>query len=125
MSRLLSKEQIKTCEDMKEQEVYVPEWSGTVIIKPFTMEERTQVRENSKVYNEKTNEFEIDADQLDLVTFIYGVREPEFGMADLPWLKKDKNSGAIARVVRVIAQKSGMLPDSEGDALKNSKETQQ
>lgn len=122
---LLSKDQIKNCEDMKEQEVFIPEWKGSVIIKPFTMEERKNVREHSKVFNEKTQEFEIDVDQLDLVTFIYGVREPEFGMADLPWLKKDKNSGAIARAVKVIAQKSGMLPDSEGDAVKNSNETQQ
>lgn len=122
---LLTKDQIKSCEDVKDIEVYVPEWKGTVVVRAFTMDERKSVRDNAKIFNEKTNEFEIDVDQLDLATFIHGVREPEFGMADLPWLKKDKNSGAIARVVRVIAEKSGMLPDSEGEAVKNSNETQQ
>lgn len=118
---ILSIENIKSANDIKDETIFIPEWNGEVVVRALTIEERRNLREVSKEFNQKSGKIEIDADKFDVMTVIIGCRNPEFSITDYLWLK-EKSAGAIMRIARHIGKKSGMLPESEEEIIKNSKD---
>lgn len=97
----LTLEQIWEADDLKHEVLDVPEWGGTIEIKPLTKGEHQDARRRSIKRNE------IDPDLLELNLLVAGVVEPKLSLEDGERLKR-KNAGVIERILRDILRLSGL-----------------
>lgn len=101
----LTLDQIWDADDLKHEEVDVPEWGGTIEIKPLTKGEHQECRIKSMKRGE------VDPDLLELHLFCAGVVEPSFSHEDGERLKR-KNAGVIERILKRILVISGFDPSA-------------
>lgn len=112
-----TKAQILAVNDIREEEMEIPEWDCTLRIRGFTLAQRHRVFEQAT--NSTTKE--VNSLRATLLTFIEGVIEPRFSMTDMDALR-DK-SAAVERVSMRILALSGVGKDALEASIKNS-ETQ-
>lgn len=113
----LTKLQIQEADDLKTEEVEVPEWGGSVLVRSLSVQEGTALSErmqdeNGKIINELAT----------LYSLIYGVADPVFSEEDAAWLKQ-KSLGAVTKVTNVFMRLNGFDKQAVNEARKNSSET--
>lgn len=111
----LTVDEIVACPDLEEQDVYVPQWKGSVRIRSFTKAQQQDLRRQAT--DPRTDK--IDTDKMELLVFCRGVVEPRFDDIQFLNLKK-KSAAAIDTVLRAVFALSGLTPEaakSGGDAL--------
>ncbi len=111
----LTREQILAANDIREEEVEVPEWGTTIRIRGFTLSQR------HRVFDMATKDGMINGLRATILTFIEGVVDPRFSMSDYDALR-DK-SAAVERVAMRILALSGVGKDALESAIKNSEPT--
>jgi hypothetical protein len=114
---IVTREQVLQAQDLKEELIPVPEWGGEVRVRSFTLAQRLHVL--SLADRNGT----IDAKRAEALTFIEGVAEPKFSMADYDALCA-KSNAPIARINARIMALSGIGGDAVEQARKNSEPTQ-
>lgn len=122
-TKFLSIDQIKKAQDLETVEVYIPEWKGAVLIRPFTLKERGEVRKRSGQQKQDPDgnwTTEYDAEEMEIESILAGVRNPDdpsqklFGREDRAWLLGEKSSGALSKISKAILDASGMGGDAVG-----------
>lgn len=110
--RLLTVDEILTAPDLTEKRVEVPEWGGSVKVRSLTKGQQHAIRQAAR-----RSDGEIDSDYVEILMFVEGVIEPRFDLKQAALLK-DKNAGAVDRVLAVILEISGMTPKAVKEAEK-------
>lgn len=105
----LTLEQIWEADDLKHETVDVPEWGGTIEIKPLTKGEHQECRRKS------IKRGEVDPDLLELNLLCAGVVDPKLTQEDGERLKR-KNAGTIERLLRDILRISGLDQNAVSEA---------
>lgn len=100
----LTVEDILTSVDVKPEKVEVPQWKGSVTIRPFTKEAQQRARKQAMTNGE------IDTDRLEMILFIEGVTEPKFTEEHYDQLLQ-KNAAAVDLVLTKIMAVSGITED--------------
>ncbi len=117
----LSKADIRKINDIKVEQVDVPEWGGYVKVRAMTGFERdqfdmlmTSTGDDGKV------KFQIHNLRLHMVVAccVDDDGNQLFDESDRAWLM-EKSAGALERVASVAMRLSGMMPDSKGKAVAN------
>jgi hypothetical protein len=122
---MLTKEQILKAKDLVTQEVDVPEWGGTVIVKGMTGTERDSFEQaiiDTKGKSTKTNLANIRA-RLCSLTMVDDKGERLFADSDMIGLGK-KAAKAIDRVFAVAQDLNGMSAVDVEELAKNSEAAQ-
>ena len=88
--------------DVREEELDVPEWGVSLLIRGLTKRQQLEVRKNSQLPNGES-----DPSQVELNLFMAGVVEPEFKPEHFGRLL-DKSTGVIDRVNQAITDLSGL-----------------
>lgn len=122
---LLTREQILSADDLKTEEVAVPEWGGSVLVRTLTAHER-DVFEDGLVQTKgkgrnQTREMQL-ADvraKLAALTIVNGEGHQVFNKTDVVDLGK-KSAGALNRVWDVASRLSGMSNEDVDELLGNS-----
>src|SRR3954471_5857192 len=100
MDNFLSADQIWAADDIREQDLDVPEWHGKVRIRALTLEQITHLA--SRVTHRMPNGQEnIDREQSVALTLIYGMVNPKLSESDAARLR-DKSASAVTRIVQAI-----------------------
>ncbi len=111
-----TREQILAFNDIKEEEMSVPEWDATLKIRGFTLAQR------HSIFDRATNSAGVvNGLRATLLTFIAGVVDPPFSEADETALRG--KSAAVERVAMRILALSGVGKDALETAIKNSDPT--
>lgn len=97
---------------LREKDVEVSEWGGSVKIREFTKMVQQQIRKEAKV-----GEQELDLDRMELLMFIHGVVEPQFTVEHYERLRQSSAS-AIDKVLKEITLLSGISEDNIKEAEK-------
>jgi len=122
--RILTKDQILAAEDVKVEEVEVPEWGGVVLVRGMTGIERDEF-ESKLVVGEGPNA-KVDTRNVRAKLVAFCVVDEEgnriFSDADVELLGK-KSAAALQRVFDVAQRLSGMKEDSVKQAIKGLGET--
>ena len=105
----LTVEDILTSIDVKPEVIEVPQWGGTVTIKPFTKKEQQELR------GECMADGEVDTERLEMALFIAGVIEPKFTEEQTEDLRK-KSAAAIDLVLKRITATAGLAEDEAKEA---------
>jgi hypothetical protein len=100
--------------DIKEEEVYVEEWQGTVKIRGFTKAKQQELR--AMATDPKTGQ--VDSLRLELQIFIHGVVDPQFAPIQATELR-EKSAGALDMVLQRIMTISGMTREAIKEAEKS------
>jgi hypothetical protein len=106
--RILSVDDILKANDLAEEVVEVPEWGDGVAVRvrAFTRKRLHELRREATVVT-PGGKSEIDETRLDVLMFIYGVVEPQFGPEHYDLLA-EKSSGALQRVLKRVIALSGL-----------------
>jgi hypothetical protein len=107
-SKILTVEDILTAPDIQERLVEVPEWGGAVKIRSFTKHRQIELRQKALVGNE------VDSERMELLMFVEGVVEPQFGPEHIDLLK-GKSASAMDRVLGAILELGGMTPEAQNE----------
>lgn len=121
--KYLSREDILNINDFETEEVEVPEWNGTVLVKSMTGQERDKFEAslyNFKGGTRKANPENIRAKLVALTVVDAESFEPIFTPADIELLGK-KSVRALNRIFEVAQKLSGITDDDVEDLAKNSK----
>lgn len=113
MSRL-SREQILGAKDITQEEVFVKEWGGSVLVQSLSGAKRAAILKVAM-----SDKGKIDTGKLYPLLMVEGVAEPKFEKADVDALN-EKNSGALETVCKVVMRLSGISADDLEDEEKNS-----
>lgn len=115
-SKRLTRDAILNANDLRQEEIDVPEWGGTLIIRGLSLAEKNLALERAKRGDE------VDGLHATLATFCLGVVEPQFDyMQDRDVLRN--KSAAVERVAMRIFALSGVGKDALEQAVKNSETT--
>jgi hypothetical protein len=113
MSKILKSEDIlKTASSLREKEIEVAEWGGSVKIKEFTKLVQQRIRKEAKGIED-----EIDMDRMELLMFIHGVIDPVFTEENYENLRQTSAS-AIDKVLKEITMLSGITEANIKEAEK-------
>jgi len=122
MSEILTKDQILQAEDIKTEEVDVPEWGGKVLVKTLSGKERDQL-EASVI----TKPGERNLDNLRAKIVALSVVDPTgkrlFTFVDAMGLG-NKSARALDRVFSVAQRLSGFTPEDVKELAKKSEPNQ-
>jgi len=108
-SHVLSMEDILTADDLSTTTVEVPEWGGSVKVRPFTKRQQVSIRKQAQ---SSLQGGEIDVDEFERQVFLAGVVEPEITV-DQYNLLLEKNAQAMDRIVKAVLEINGMAEDTE------------
>lgn len=114
---MLTKEQILSCEDLKQETVKVPEWNGEVLVKGLMAEERDRF-EASMIQGGQTTTSNIRA-KLAALTIIDENGNHIFDDKDVVVLGK-KSGAALDRVFEAASRLSGIAKGDVEELEKNS-----
>jgi hypothetical protein len=103
---ILSIEQIEAALDLKELEVEVPEWKGSVLVGALTLEERDDVM--AACMDNGRHDGKLDAQKLVRFLVLKGVKQPKFTEAQL----KKRSFKIVDRLANIIMELSGMKPEA-------------
>lgn len=111
----LSREDILNAKDIVQEEVYVKEWGGGVLVQSLSGQAR------SELFNYAMNDKgKLDTMKLYPAMMVSGVIEPEFSRADAEAILS-KSASALEKVCQAIMRLSGIGEDDVIDeAEKNS-----
>lgn len=117
----LSREDILNVDDIETQEVEVPEWGGTVVVKAMSGAERD--RFEAGLYNfsgntRKANPENLRAKLVALTVVNPETLKPMFSVADIEMLGK-KSVKALNRIFEVAQKLSGITDDDVDELAKN------
>jgi len=112
--KILSKDDIVTCEDLPIEAVYVKEWGGKVYVKPITLEERIKWEGSIK-----PDDPSLSAYTLLIHSLCDADSKPIFTEADLPMLRK-KNAAVILRLFKITQRVSKLRTKDIEEDIKNS-----
>lgn len=110
--KILTVDDILGAIDLEEREVFVPQWNGSVKIKPFTKDQQQIARKKAQ------HGGKIDVDTYEMIIFVEGVSEPKFTESQVNELK-NKNAAAIDLVLKEIFKLSGIDDDESKQAEKD------
>jgi len=113
MSRL-TREQILSIKDVQEEEVYIEQWGGSVLVRSLSGNERNRIL--NICMNKKGK---MDSSKLYPLLIVAGCVDPAFSKEDIDALN-NKNAGALEKLAKVIMKLSGLGPedleeDEEGE----------
>lgn len=113
---LLNRESIRNADDIKFEDVTVPEWGGAVRVRALSGTERDKF-EAAIVGDRKSRSLKLDNLRARLVamSIVDENNQRIFSDADIPWLGK-KSAAALQRVYAVCQRLSG-LSDAEAEEL--------
>jgi len=101
MTKMLSAADIWAAKDIREEEVEVPEWGGSVRVRGLDLVQIAAVADAATKLNRRTGRDEADRKLLMLYTLIEGVVEPKLSYDDAAQLEK-KSAVAVTRIVQAI-----------------------
>ena len=110
----LTREDILNVKDIAQEEVFVSEWSGTVLVQSLSGKKRSEIMNYAMNENGK-----LDSMKLYPALMVAGVVEPVFEKTDAEQLN-EKNSGALEKVCKVIMKLSGISTDALDETVKNA-----
>ena len=119
--KFLSKSQILEADDIKKQEVYVPEWNGTVLVWGLTGRDREELEVLVSEARNKTAEDAVINLRAHICSF--AIRDEEgkhiFTPADVRALG-EKSVTALIRVADIAGKLSKITPEDVEQLAKNS-----
>lgn len=107
---MLTREQILSKEDLPEVDVEVPEWGGTVKVRGFSVARKASLLDGANVPVDRDGKTKLDFEKLQVLSFIEGVVDPKFTIADYELLK-NKSARALQRVNDKISEISGITAE--------------
>ena len=107
--RMLTTADILAADDVPEEVVHVPEWSGCVRIRAFTKGAEQRLR------SEAGGTANFDMDRFEMLLFIEGVIEPKFSVDQMDALKA-KNNRPFDFVVSRVMELSGLKKEAVAEA---------
>lgn len=117
----LNREAIFAVADIKTEEVFVPEWNGSVYVKGLTARERDEYE--TAVVTTRGKDVQVNRRNIRARLVVMTVVDAEgnrlFGDTDLKALG-EKSAAAIDRLFGVAQKLSGLSPEDEEDLAKNS-----
>lgn len=117
--RILSVKDILEAPDIEERLLYVPQWKGYVRLRSFTQEQMGRLRAKAtrpvRVIRPGQPTTEVDNDHLQMLLFVEGVVEPQFGEGDILALRQ-KNTAPIERITKALLEMSGLGQGAEEQA---------
>lgn len=122
---MLTRDQILTAQDIQTEEVHVPEWGGTVLVRALDGEERDSLEASmiqGKGKNAQVNLKNLRA-KLVARSIVDESGKRLFEDGDIPALAK-KSAAALNRVYEVAQRLSGITPEDVDELTKNSKPAQ-
>lgn len=104
MTRILSKDEILSLNDVPEEVVEIPEWGEGVgvLVRGMTAGERLRFVEETRTPEGKT-----DNRKATFMAILLGVKEPEFTEVDIPALER-KSPAALDRISKAWLKLSGI-----------------
>lgn len=124
MSKYLTREQILTVDDMIKEEVPVPEWGGTVLVKRLSGEERDRYEDS--LYKQEGKKYKLTVNNIKARLAAYSIIDENgnriFTEADIAELGK-KSAKALNRVADVCRKLSGFTDEDMNELTKNSEAT--
>lgn len=109
--KILSAEDIIGSVDIKEEAYEVPEWGGSVKLRPFTKEQQQAMRKKAMVNGE------LDSDYLEMLLLQEGMLEPKLTDEQLIQVKQ-KSANVIDNIIRKITAMSGVTEQETKEAEK-------
>lgn len=106
--RVLTFEEIIAVEDDEEDEMYVPEWGGKVVVRGLSKREFDHMRRQATVRAAKGKRNDI----LEMEMICAGMVKPIVNRQQYQMLL-DRNAGAMIRVLNAIYKKSGLEREAE------------
>ena len=100
---MLTADQIKTAQDVKTEEIEVPEWGGSIKVKAFTLAKRNEVMNGAT----DVGTGKMDYEKFQVLSFIECCVDPKFAPADFTALK-EKSAVVMDRIMKKIMDLSGM-----------------
>lgn len=121
----LSKEQILAVRDIKIEELYVPEWDGSIYIKTMTAEERDKFEEAIFIKDGGKRKTDVSGLRAKLCAFVICDEEGNrlFSEAEVEALSK-KSAAALTRIFEKAQEISATREDDFEEMAKNSKSVQ-
>lgn len=118
---LLTRDQIRNVSDIKTEEVDVPEWGGSVLVKALTGQERDTLEESMLVTRGSKREVNLHNLRARMVAAacVGDGGGPLFTVADVEWLSQ-KAAAPLDRVFTVAQRLAGMSREDVEDLTKNS-----
>lgn len=118
---VLTKAAILAAQDLRSEEVNVPEWGGSVRVRLLTAAEREEI---SSIWTQHASssddaKMHLTRDAILLRCTVDEGGKPLFAPEDLPALKQ-KSAVALARVIDAAMVLNAMAAQSLEDAVKNS-----
>lgn len=116
--RILTREEIRSVDDLPEEIVEVPEWGEGVgvVVRGMSARERIDFFQRNKA-----PDGQIDLSKAMLEAPLLGVKEPELEPGDIEWLA-EKSGAAIDRITRAWLRLSGIGDEALVEARKNYSE---
>ena len=122
---MLTRDQILQAKDIQTEEVHVPEWGGTVLVRALDGEERDALEASmiqGKGKNAQVNLKNLRA-KLVARSIVDENGKRLFEDGDIPALAK-KSAAALNRVYEVAQRLSGITPEDVDELTKNSEPAQ-
>ena len=110
---LLNRDQILQAQDLRSEEVSVPEWGGVIRVRELAAGERERIAGLVTAHDGRSREIMV------ALTAIDGDGNQLFSLDDIEQLAK-KGEAAIQRVAEVASRLSGIGKAAEAQAEKNS-----
>jgi len=93
---ILTLNDIKEADDVKTQEIFVPEWNGNIVMKGVTQAELQKITKSSTIYD-KNGESKIDELNFMLIRLCFSIVEPSISIDNISWLK-NKSASTLKRL---------------------------
>ena len=114
--KYLSRDEILNCDDLKTEEVKLPEWGGTVIVKMMTGQERDNFE--ASIVDSKGGNIKFENIRAKLVAKTVvdpETKKPLFTVADITALGK-KSAAALDRIF-TVSQRLSKITEKDVDEL--------
>lgn len=114
VKKRLTREDILSVKDIVQEEVFIKEWNGSVLVQSLSGKMRGEIMDYAM-----SDKGHLITGKLYPALMVAGTVDPVFTRADSDALLA-KNSGALERVCKVIMKLSGIREDDLGETEKNS-----
>lgn len=107
--RYLSRQQIQQAKDLGTEEVLIPEWGGSVVVKQLNADERMTLQEAVTYVEDGVTKSDQRKMMIGLVIVctVDEKGDPLFSQDDAAWLQT-KNANAVLRIFNVASRINGM-----------------
>jgi len=116
--RYLTAEDIWSCQDIEERDVYVPAWHGTVTIRTFSKRQVDDMVRAATV-TDRFGKESLDKERLEAQMFCAGLIRPKIEPEQYDRLKDEKSAAAIAIISNAIIAASGLSELALNEAAKS------